>query len=165
LDISALYGRTVVALAAGQSHSVALCSDGALVAWGANSYGALGDNSTTQRNAPVAVNTTPFAASQRFARVSSGPMADHTLALVAAPPAAPIMLTGAPTFGGRFFTVTFTNTPGGFFSLLAATNPALPLSNWTALGGVPEVLPGQFRFSDAQVWSIPARRFYWVRSP
>ena len=164
LGVSALYGKTVVALTAGQSHSVALCSDGALVAWGANTYGALGDNSTAQRNAPVLVNTTPLAASQRFARVCSGPMADHTLALVAAPPAAPIMLTGAPTFGGRFFSVTFTNTPGGFFSLLAATNPALPLSNWTALGGAPEVLPGHFQFSDSLPWGI-GKRYYRVRSP
>ena len=48
--------------------------------------------------------------------------------------------------------------------MLAATNPALPLSNWTALGGVTEVSPGQFRFADAQVASNP-KRFYRLRSP
>ncbi len=53
---SALFGKTVVALAAGQSHSLALCSDGTVAAWGANDLGQLGDNGTTQRNAPVAVN-------------------------------------------------------------------------------------------------------------
>jgi len=51
-----LQGRTVVRIAAGGSHSLALCSDGTLAAWGENFQGRLGDNSTTQRNFPVAVN-------------------------------------------------------------------------------------------------------------
>ncbi len=55
--VSALSGKTVVAVAAGQYHSLALCSDGTVAAWGYNSYGQLGDNTTTQRNVPVAVNT------------------------------------------------------------------------------------------------------------
>ncbi len=54
--ISALFGKTVVAIAAGGNHSFALCSDGTLVAWGANGNGQLGDGTTIQRNAPVAVN-------------------------------------------------------------------------------------------------------------
>ncbi len=54
---SAIFGRVVTSLAAGDSHSIALCSDGTVVAWGANNYGQLGDNSGTQRNAPVNVNT------------------------------------------------------------------------------------------------------------
>ncbi len=53
---SALFGKTVVALAAGYSHSLALCSDGTVAAWGANGNGQLGDNSMAQRPAPVAVN-------------------------------------------------------------------------------------------------------------
>src|ERR1035437_362381 len=52
-----LAGKTVVALAAGYAHSLALCSDGTLLTWGDNSYGQLGDNSTTSRNVPGAVNT------------------------------------------------------------------------------------------------------------
>ena len=55
--ISALFGKTVVALAAGGKHSLALCSDGTLVAWGLNTYGVLGDSTITQRNAPVLVST------------------------------------------------------------------------------------------------------------
>jgi len=55
--VSALYNKTVVAIAAGAIHSLALCSDGTVAAWGYNTCGQLGDNSTTQRNAPVAVNT------------------------------------------------------------------------------------------------------------
>ena len=55
--VSFLFGKTVTAISAGSAHSIALCSDGTIAAWGLNSYGQLGDNSTTQRNAPVAVNT------------------------------------------------------------------------------------------------------------
>ena len=40
--VSALYGKTVVAIAAGQSHSLALCSDGTVAAWGYNTYGQVG---------------------------------------------------------------------------------------------------------------------------
>jgi alpha-tubulin suppressor-like RCC1 family protein len=39
----ALAGKTVVAIAAGQGHSLALCSDGSLVAWGGNNAGQLGN--------------------------------------------------------------------------------------------------------------------------
>ena len=55
--VSALYGKTVVAIAAGSDHSLALCSDGTVAAWGLNFRGQLGDNTTTNRLAPVAVNT------------------------------------------------------------------------------------------------------------
>jgi hypothetical protein len=47
---------------------------------------------------------------------------------------------------------------------LASTNVALPLSNWTALGGVVEISPGQFQFMDAQATN-GVRRFYAVRAP
>ena len=43
------YGKTVVAIAAGDHHSLALCSDGTVAAWGANCLGQLGDNTMTQR--------------------------------------------------------------------------------------------------------------------
>ena len=55
--ISALFGKTAVAIAAGEYHSLALCSDGTVAAWGCNEEGELGDNTGIQRSAPVAVNT------------------------------------------------------------------------------------------------------------
>jgi alpha-tubulin suppressor-like RCC1 family protein len=48
----------VVAVAAGQYHSLAVTSTGAVYAWGYNVYGQVGDGTTTQRNAPVPVQTT-----------------------------------------------------------------------------------------------------------
>ena len=50
-----LVGKTVVATAAGASHSLSLCSDGTLASWGYNGYGQLGDNTTSIRTVPVAV--------------------------------------------------------------------------------------------------------------
>jgi alpha-tubulin suppressor-like RCC1 family protein len=82
---SALYGKTPVAIAAGGRHSLALCSDGTVAAWGYNFDGELGDDSTTNRLVPVEVNTGLLAAGQRFTHVFSGPGASHTLAVVAAP--------------------------------------------------------------------------------
>jgi hypothetical protein len=61
------------------------------------------------------------------------------------------------------FQFAFTNSVGAMFSVLATTNPALPLTNWSALGGVTEVAPGQFRFTDQQATNTPSR-FYRVRS-
>ena len=45
----------VVAIAAGSMHTLALKSDGTVLAWGDNSQGKLGDGTTTQRNSPVPV--------------------------------------------------------------------------------------------------------------
>ena len=47
--------KLVVALAAGESHSVALKSNGTVWAWGLNNYGQIGDGTTTTRFTPVQV--------------------------------------------------------------------------------------------------------------
>ena len=91
-------------------------------------------------------------------------MAEHTLALVAAPPASQISVAAAPTWNSGSFRFAFTNTPGAFFSVVAAANADTPWSNWTGVGDVPETSPGWFRFIDSQATNGP-RRFYRVRSP
>ena len=48
--------RTVTTLDAGDYHTIALLRDGSVVCWGGNNYGQLGDNTTTNRNAPVTVS-------------------------------------------------------------------------------------------------------------
>ena len=162
--ISALSNKTVVTIAAYGEHSVALCSDGTAAAWGNNQFSQIGDGTTTTRYIPVAVKTTPLAASQRFTHLSVGCEAFHTLAVVAGPPASQVILTGAQTLTNGAFQFGFTNTPGAFFGVVATTNPALPLSNWTTLTGLTEVSAGQFQFSDPQAPNGP-QRFYRVRSP
>lgn len=44
-----------IAVAAGREHSLAIKSDGTVWAWGENTYGQLGDGSTTSRSSPVQV--------------------------------------------------------------------------------------------------------------
>src|SRR5204863_5073379 len=55
------------------------------------------------------------------------------------------------------FQFAFTNTPGAAFSVLTTTNPALPIANWTVLGGVTELSPGQCEFTDLQANNHPER--------
>jgi hypothetical protein len=63
-----------VAVDAGASHSLALTDGGDIYAWGANSYGQLGDNTTTQRTAAVQVSE-PSAIT--FVAIAAGE--DHSL--------------------------------------------------------------------------------------
>ncbi|PYK36465.1 MAG: hypothetical protein DME54_00595, partial [Verrucomicrobia bacterium] len=54
--VQAIGVTNAIAVAAGQYHTLALKSDGTVLAWGYNSNGQLGDATTTQRNAPVTVS-------------------------------------------------------------------------------------------------------------
>ncbi len=80
---SALYGKTVVAIAAGIAYSVALCSDGTVATWGQNNFGQLGDNqaSGTSSPVPVAVNTSPGSALHGKTVVAIAAAYAHSLAL------------------------------------------------------------------------------------
>jgi len=49
-------GSGVTAMAGGSYHTCAITSAGALLCWGANSYGQLGDGTTTTRSAPTTVS-------------------------------------------------------------------------------------------------------------
>jgi hypothetical protein len=58
----------------------------------------------------------------------------------------------------------FTSTANQTNTILAATTPASPLTDWTTLGVATEFAPGLYVFSDPQVTNIP-ERFYRVRVP
>ncbi len=91
-----LAGKTVIAVSAGGSHSLALCSDGTLTAWGYNYHGELGTNDTANRYTPTAVSAATLTAGERFATVVSGQSGYFSLGLIATPPS-PILTTLAPT--------------------------------------------------------------------
>ena len=85
-----LAGKTITGIAAGGAHGLALCADGFAAAWGSDSSGQLGDNSTTSSSVPVAVNTSALRTDERMAAMFGGDQ--HSLAVVASPPL-PVALT------------------------------------------------------------------------
>ncbi len=64
---------------------------------------------------------------------------------------------------GGTFHVGFSNVQAGTFTLLGSTNVSQPLSNWTALGTVPEVAPGQYQLNEPGA-RINSYYFYRLRS-
>ena len=130
-----LAGKTVAGLAAGSYHSVALCADGSLAAWGSNSNGRLGNNSTVDSNVPVLVNSSGLLGGERFMPVMVA--AWHTLALTALPPppvattlaAAAVADTGATVNGvvnaqGGTTTVSFQYGLTTAYGTTVAATPA-----------------------------------------
>ena len=125
-----LAGKTVFSVAAGLEHSMALCSDGTLAAWGYNGNGQLGDNSTINRESPTAVMTSDLPDGSRFVTAHSGSNAAHSLALVApavvlAPTLTNVLPTSGSTAGGASVTITGTNFTGATavtFGGIAATS-------------------------------------------
>jgi hypothetical protein len=77
---------------------------------------------------------------------------------------APIVLTNATMLPGSGFSFSFTNAPGGTFSVLAATNLIMATQDWTTLGSANEVSLGQYQFTDSAATN-GAMQFYQVRSP
>jgi alpha-tubulin suppressor-like RCC1 family protein len=96
---SALNGRVPVSISTTYStygHSVAVCSDGMLAAWGFNSAGQLGDGTLTTRDTPVLVGPGVLGPGERFthAWTSGYSTAGFTHAFVASPPPPDLVATG-----------------------------------------------------------------------
>jgi uncharacterized lipoprotein YddW (UPF0748 family) len=89
---------------------------------------------------------------------ATGNMYEQDLVLGAS---APPIITGCSLLVSGEFQLQFNGATGTNYCVLASTNLALPLSNWTVLGGVTENSPGQFQFTDPQATNFPAR-FYRV---
>ena len=70
-------GRTAKAVSAGGSHTCAILDDDSLKCWGHNSYGELGDGTTTNRNIPIAIG---LGASRSAKEISAG--ANQTCAIL-----------------------------------------------------------------------------------
>ncbi len=85
--------------------------------------------------------------------------------MVTAPP--PPHLTNLSRPSPGTFRFTFTSTPGLTFSVLAATNATVPLSNWGVRGVATDSPPGSgaYQFTDPAINTNPPRTFYRVRWP
>lgn len=66
--------------------------------------------------------------------------------------------------GDGAFQFDFTNKANTAFSVLATTNVALPVTNWTVLGSASNAGGGIYRFTDPGATNHP-RRFYQLSSP
>lgn len=67
-----LNDKHIIDLAGGMYHTVCLDSSGKCYAWGDNSYGEVGDNSTTLRATPVEVHSTGVLSGKNIKKVTSG---------------------------------------------------------------------------------------------
>lgn len=109
----ALAGKAVVGIAAGEEHSLALCSDGTLTAWGDNFDGQLGNNGSVDSPLPVIVSSSKLGTGERFAGVFSGFAAGHNFAFVSAPPFPKVTSAGAIDITKTSATLTATLDPNG----------------------------------------------------
>lgn len=82
--------------------------------------------------------------------------------LVPAP--VPVSLTDLRVLPSGAFQFNFTNAPGAIFGVLTTTNVSLPLTNWIPMGGVVEISPGRFQFTDLQATN-GTQHFYRLRAP
>ena len=109
--------------------------------------------------------TNTLATDQRgFPRLSGAHVDIGAVELQTAPAGNPPLLMNAAVQAGGALSFSFTNVPDAEFTVLAATNVALPLSDWTSIGYASQNPPGQFQFTDPGATNYP-QRFYRVKSP
>ena len=76
----------------------------------------------------------------------------------------PHLVSPARSTATGTFQFMFTNAPAADFTVLASTNVALPLADWSAIGLMTMDSPGQYQFTDAGTTNYP-HCFYQVVSP
>jgi alpha-tubulin suppressor-like RCC1 family protein len=76
-----LAGKVVIQVACGDTHTLALCTDGTVAAWGSGGYGQLGYGGTNSTAVPVLVDRSGVLAGRRVIAVSAG--REHSIALCA----------------------------------------------------------------------------------
>jgi DNA-binding beta-propeller fold protein YncE len=76
----------------------------------------------------------------------------------------PQILTTLPVQSNGALQFAFGDTQSSSFTVVSATNPFLPLSNWTGVGTASNIAPELFEFTTQPSTSDP-QRYYSVRSP
>ena len=96
--------------------------------------------------------------------IANGIPGTSSVVNISVPVAVSTTITSGSMTASRAFQLSFANTPGALLGVLATTNAAAPLSNWTKLSGVTEAPAGQFQFVDYQATNN-AQRYYRVFAP
>jgi len=79
-------GTAPTQIAVGGNHSLVLCANGTLAAWGDNANGQLGNASLTPSAVPVVVDLSALTAGAGCMMLASGSAAQHNLAVLGIPP-------------------------------------------------------------------------------
>lgn len=79
-------------------------------------------------------------------------------------PQPPILITDATKLANQSFRVSFMHKPGGPYRVQGTSNLVPGSNDWTTLGSVTEVSPGQYQFDDLQTTN-GGQRFYRIRCP
>jgi hypothetical protein len=108
----ALSGKMPTAVAAGNYHSLMLCSDGTLTTTGYARDGELGSNNTAQSNVPVTASMAALAQGETFTQAASGPNAFHSLGVIAEPAFPAILTLAATSITGSGATLNASLNPG-----------------------------------------------------
>lgn len=74
-----LSGKTIVAIAGGEYHSIVLDSTGQVHTWGYNAFGGLGNNTTSQSNSPINISTFGSLSGKVIVKIAN--FASHSIAL------------------------------------------------------------------------------------
>lgn len=103
-----LSGKRVIGISAGEFHSLAVCDDGTVAAWGRGDSGQLGNGNTIDEDLPVAVDLSDVPFGEKFIAVAAG--RTHSMAL---------------TNGGKIF--TWGNNTNGQLGIGVASNQSFPV--------------------------------------
>ena len=79
LATGSIYNKTIIAIVAGSSHTLALDSTGQVHAWGLNTYGMLGNNTTVQSTIPILISAFGSIVGKTIVAITAG--GNHTVAL------------------------------------------------------------------------------------
>jgi hypothetical protein len=138
--------------------------------WSSSGTGTFAPNATalsatySPSAADIAAGTVTLSLSSTGQQSPCGPATVQVVLSITQVTVTPPKLTGPMGLSnGRFQFAFSNNDPGVSFTVLTATNPSLPLSNWTVAGPATNTAPGLFQFST-DTTNNP-QGFYRVRSP
>ncbi len=124
-----LAGKTPVAIDGGELHSLALCTDGSIAAFGSNSNGQLGDNSTVSSATPIRVDTSSLPPGSR-AVATAAALSGFSVALVATPPPPPTVTSISPASGSTYGGTTVIINGANFDDATAVTFGGTPATSF-----------------------------------